>query len=528
MNRKNSGLNETLAVLMTEGRRRILLLTIVFTVVALLALVIGLYRPKRYESSSLLIVESANIIKPLMDGRAVTMPIADQVAVTVQGIASKRILREILASGGFPEIPRDPKEEERVLAKLRAAIHIKTVRDQMVRISYEDTDPQRTYRVATLVTEIFIRESAESKQRESREAFEFISRQAKDYGEQLAKAHQELLAYYSGGQAPGDAATPGGLVPGVVKEGPGRSGGRMSAEELAALRAEEAALVEQLSKTKGGPPATPGERKQAVDRHRAQVTQLKAELERLSITYTDNHPDVARVRRELAQAEAELDKAVQAQRVVDQETEASDDLENQVVRGARARLEVVRRRLAAANAGSGGRSIPLPGVDGRRDGPGADPELRGVGKDTVGAELLRRYTATRDIYQDMLKRRENARVSMDLDAEQRGLSMRIQDPAEMPVTASGLRLLYVILIGLIISVAVPCGLLVLLVQLDQRIRSQTQIAGLTRVPLLVSIPFEPPHQDRSRERVRTMAIVVMVTAVFAVYAASLAVRMIAR
>ena len=43
------------------------------------------------------------------------------------------------------------------------------------------------------------------------------------------------------------------------------------------------------------------------------------------------------------------------------------------------------------------------------------------------AELTRDYEVNRDLYQDLLKRRENARVSMNLDSEQRGLSFRIQE-----------------------------------------------------------------------------------------------------
>ena len=35
------------------------------------------------------------------------------------------------------------------------------------------------------------------------------------------------------------------------------------------------------------------------------------------------------------------------------------------------------------------------------------------------AELTRDYEVNRDIYQDLLRRRENARVSMELDREKR-------------------------------------------------------------------------------------------------------------
>src|SRR5690606_21256826 len=57
------------------------------------------------------------------------------------------------------------------------------------------------------------------------------------------------------------------------------------------------------------------------------------------------------------------------------------------------------------------------------------------------AELTRDYEVNRDIYQDLLRRRENARVSMSLDAEQRGLTFRVQESAALPLQPTGLRML---------------------------------------------------------------------------------------
>src|SRR5690606_35048664 len=44
------------------------------------------------------------------------------------------------------------------------------------------------------------------------------------------------------------------------------------------------------------------------------------------------------------------------------------------------------------------------------------------------AELTRDYEVNRDIYQDLLRRRENAHVSMVMDQEGRGLTLRVQNP----------------------------------------------------------------------------------------------------
>ena len=69
------------------------------------------------------------------------------------------------------------------------------------------------------------------------------------------------------------------------------------------------------------------------------------------------------------------------------------------------------------------------------------------------AELTRDYEVNRDIYQDLLRRRENARVSMSLDSEHRGLTFRIQEPAALPLQPSGLRFLHFSLAGLALGAA---------------------------------------------------------------------------
>ena len=46
-----------------------------------------------------------------------------------------------------------------------------------------------------------------------------------------------------------------------------------------------------------------------------------------------------------------------------------------------------------------------------------DRSRRIAASESALAELTRDYEVNRDIYQDLLKRRENARVSMNLDEE---------------------------------------------------------------------------------------------------------------
>ena len=87
------------------------------------------------------------------------------------------------------------------------------------------------------------------------------------------------------------------------------------------------------------------------------------------------------------------------------------------------------------------------------------------------SELTRDYNVTRDVYEEMLQRKESARLSMTLDIEGQGISYRIQEPATFPLKPSGLRFIHFAIIGPIIGLLVPIGLLILYVMVDPHFRS---------------------------------------------------------
>jgi hypothetical protein len=121
------------------------------------------------------------------------------------------------------------------------------------------------------------------------------------------------------------------------------------------------------------------------------------------------------------------------------------------------------------------------------------------------------------VYQDLLKRRENARVSMDLDVERRGLTLRIQEPAEIPATAVSMRLLHVTIIELLVAFLGPIAFLFAIVRLDPKVRSDWQIERVARVPVLATIPDVPAAREKRRDRRKGLLVMAMIGGVFVLY-----------
>ncbi|HEX4406299.1 MAG TPA: hypothetical protein VH560_15785, partial [Polyangia bacterium] len=277
-----------------------LTLTAIFAVVAVSVLTFGVLMPKRWDTSTLIVADARDILKPLLEGRAVPTTTADHTPVVIQEMVSPQILREVLAFGGWTHKSMSPVEEDRLLTMLRQRIKIDQKEDT-IKIAYYDTNPQRAYRVDNKLAEIFIRESLAFKERQSKEAFDFISRRVKEYAVKLTDVHRQLLAYYRGEvsrTAPAAAATPvaaatptGAATPTPTAPGDPEAvhvHARVSPEELDALRAEEATLTAQLGRKRGQP--APAEPHQLEQQYRAKVLQLQTDLDRLRATYTDEHP----------------------------------------------------------------------------------------------------------------------------------------------------------------------------------------------------------------------------------------------
>ena len=135
------------------------------------------------------------------------------------------------------------------------------------------------------------------------------------------------------------------------------------------------------------------------------------------------------------------------------------------------------------------------------------------GGEATLAELTRDYQVNRDIYQDLLRRRENARVSVNLDRENQGLNVKIQEPAVLPIQPSGFRFIHFIIGGFVLGIAVPLGLLYAKIELDPRVTAGRVILEKCKLPLLAEVPhlWSPPELRTVRRGLAWQYLSIIVT-----------------
>lgn len=481
---EDSPLAELLPVAARETHRRVVSMATIFMLIALSGLALGMLLPKRYTASTTILVEQSNIIAPLMEGRAVPTGVANRANIAREVALSRKVMAEILEVGGWMEKNPSPIEQDRLIEQIGNRTRFSSPRENLIQIVYTDADPRRAHAVTRAFAEHVIEESLTMKERESREAYEFIDAQVRQYHAKLTEAESNLERYR--GENPD--ARPGveGDVNARIREL--RRQIENSRLDLMDLRSQEDALRAQLS---GESEITTVQTR--AGQFRVRLMELQSERDGLLLNYTALHPDVVRLEHQIRDLEQDLLREESRERL-----RASGPGEE--LSGAAAYNPLyaeLRSKLAEASRRSAATASRIAAAEDLLEQERERNRQIAASESTL-AELTRDYEVNRELYQDLLKRRENARVSMNLDAERQGLSFRIQEPAMVPLRPSGLRLLHVAGAGLMLACAVPMALLLAFVKLDPRVRSPKRIEDIG-LPLLAVIPPYRSRRDRIAE-----------------------------
>jgi len=115
-------------------------------------------------------------------------------------------------------------------------------------------------------------------------------------------------------------------------------------------------------------------------------------------------------------------------------------------------------------------------------------------------ELARDYESTKQLYESLSKRHEEAQLAESMEQRQKGEQFRILDPAMpsgIPAAPNRLRLF---IVSLVLSLGLAVGALMVAEMLDTSFHSVKELREFSIVPVLVSIPRIVTDADRHRQQ----------------------------
>jgi polysaccharide chain length determinant protein (PEP-CTERM system associated) len=450
------------------------LFVVVFVLVNAALLTAGLMWPKFYAASTSILVEDRNIIQPLMQGAAVATDVSDLTRNARELIYGRRIMDRILDHGGWSDTRPNAVEQEFLIEGIKRRTTVSNVGRNLVKIEYRDTDPERAFRVTQKFAELFIQEGVATRAAETRAAYEFIDKQAKEYEAKLAQSELEIRQMRGSNMD----ARPVSEVELSARLASLNTRIETTTMELREAEIRRDSLERQVS---GEADVTAGITREG--QTRARIGELQARLDTLRLSYLDTHPDVIQLKMQIQ----DLMKALESERRRPSQGERSgagnmnESAMNSPI------YQQLRRELSQAQVTV--ESLKARIAESQR--LLREESQRGQGLrsgDARLADLTRDTQLNREIYQDLLRRRERARVSMSLDNDRQGLTFSIQEPATLPQAPKGPRFWHFVFGGLALGILVPFGLLFVRMQIDPRVRFGETIPKAHNVPVLATIP----------------------------------------
>jgi protein tyrosine kinase modulator len=247
-----------------------------------------------------------------------------------------------------------------------------------------------------------------------------------------------------------------------------------------------AALAKQLGELElstGGP-----------DAPAARLARLKLELIELRQRFTDIYPEVIRVKAEIAALERALAEpdpngppGAPAVPTLPRLKQMLSELDAQT-KALKAEEQRLRQDIAAYQRGL-------------ENAPEREQQLH---------TLSRGYEAAKEAHSSLLKRYEDAQLAERME-QQKGAQFRILDPAIPSKQPAGPNRRLLILYGLMLSLGMAVGAVVLAERLDTSLHTVDDLRAKIPVPVLVSIPRVITAWDARRHRQRVALAGISVT-----------------
>jgi len=443
--------------------------------------------PAVYRSETVILVEQQKVPETYVTPN-VSADLQDRLQSMTQQIMSRtRLLSIIQDLNLYPKLRARVTSDE-VVDRMRADIQVDLVQSanrsgnlSAFKVAYLSHDPMLAQKVTDQLTSLFINENLKMRQEQSKQTTQFLADQLKEAGRGLAEQEAKVKEFKSQylGQLPEQVQSNvqilAGLQAQLQQEVDLLGRAKQQSVYLDTLRTQWSTLEASIGPGNSvGTAALP-----ALDQ---ELARLRAELADLSSHYTNRHPDVRKVKEEIAnaeklkqQAEARI-AAAPVSGTTDETRHASSPTEMEVESQLKANeMEIENRQRAIRDL-----QKEIGNYQARLNmTPIREQQM---------ADLTRNYEQSRKSYEQLQAKLNQSGLATDLENQQRGEQFRVLDPPNLPQKPFSPNRLKLDLIGLVTGLIVGVVFLVGAEMLDDRLYSREELARMVSVPVLAEIP----------------------------------------
>ncbi|NBC48501.1 MAG: chain length-determining protein [Gammaproteobacteria bacterium] len=469
--------------------------------------------PDEYRSSARVYVDTRTMLAPLLRGLAIDPGIDQRVKMMTRMLLTRPKLENVARATDMHLAATTESQMDALINRLRSGIQIQGSRDENIyELSFRSLDPEEAYDVVQALLDSFVEGSLTETRTDSDMARRFIDQQIAAYEQRLSEAERRLADFKreNVGMLPGERGDYYSRLQQAQTE--------LRETELSLREAERRRdeIERQLSgeePTFGimGPdgPARPVD--PALE---MRIQTLQQKLDELSLNFTDRHPDIRSIKRKLEDFKKQRQEAIAQQAGSPLGRNLSELDANPVFQ---------QLRMAKANADIDVSSLQVRVDEQRRRVEELQRLVDTIPK--VEAELKRLnrdYSVNQENYVALLKRREQAAMSQDVEDQGEQVQFRIIEPARLPRSPSAPNRSALISAVLILALAAGGGLAFLLSLLRPVFDDRRTLNQVTGFPVLGNVVLHRNEQQRRRERLELLALAVCGLLLFVAFAGTLA------
>jgi succinoglycan biosynthesis transport protein ExoP len=456
--------------------------------------------PPRYQSSTLILVE-----QPTMPKDYVTPNVNDDLQERLQSITQQILSRTRLLHiidqvnlYGNDHTQRSPDEK---VEGMRKDIGIELVRDSgnqitAFNVTYKSRDPHIAQEVTSELTNLFINENLEVRQQQSEDTTKFLESQLETARKDLA-GQEDRVRQFKGqhvGEMPTQLASNLQILTGLQAQ--------LQNEEdaLNAARQQHVyleTLADQYRALQGSGPSPDGSGGglPAIDQ---QLEKLKAQLADLSSRYTDRHPDVRKLKEQIATTEK-----LRNQLLGSLNKKGSDGTASAAeATNATSQLAPIQSQLRSNQVEITNREQTIAAIKTKIDGYQGRLNQEPIREQQL-ADLTRGYEQSKATYDDLLKKKNESKMATSMELLQQGERFRVVDPPSYPEKPEFPNRVKFCVIG--IGLGLSLGLVVAgaFEMIDDRLYDAKDIRKLLPVEVIGEIPaiLEPADAGNARRKV---------------------------
>jgi uncharacterized protein involved in exopolysaccharide biosynthesis len=534
MQNQDPGISELIGFL----RRRWVAMALVALALAVVGLPIVFTLPPTYQSTATILIEEQGIPRDLVRS-TITSYADERIQVIGQRVMTRATLLPIVEKFDLYRKERTYGSNEEVLERMRRDIRVvpvsaditdrqsgsRTAATIAFRLTYSSPDPAKAQRVANELVSLYLSENIRSRQQRVGETQSFLAEEAARKGKEITELEARLAEFKrdnagrlpelmalnmqlrdraeaeideidrrirsleerriyldsqrillkEAAQPPGDASRDPEERLRILRNQLVSAEGIYGAShpDVQRLRREVAALEKSTGSAGAGPDAE-------------KLDEARLELRRLSERYAPDHPDVLKQKRVVESLEqAQAQGSAQPPRSASARPnagvislDAQIQAANQEIRDLRARRVEVASRMAAY-----GKSI--------RETPGVEQVYR---------DLVRDYDNAMRKYQELRAKQMEADVAVELEKDRKGERFSLIEPPQFPEKPSEPNRRKLLAMAMIGSIGGGLGAGVLAESMNRTVTSPRSLASLLEAPVLGVVPRVQDEAARARRR----------------------------